>query len=98
MGSPLVKVSFHLRFMTSLSYAALENFHTPFKVVFSLLHHFKQITIKSTNIMSKEYEGQDPLEIAKKAETDLNSQWAKEGHRVDDTSRGAHGASDSTKV
>ena len=49
--------------------------------------------------MSKEYEGQDPLEIAKQAEQDLNSRAAKDGHRVDDTSRtAAHGASYSKKV
>lgn len=30
--------------------------------------------------MSKEYEGQDPLAIAKQAERDLNSHGAKHGH------------------
>ncbi|KAM0705673.1 hypothetical protein Q7P35_007033 [Cladosporium inversicolor] len=46
--------------------------------------------------MSAAYEGQDPIAIAKQAEADLNSQGAKQSHRVDDTSRGAAGASDST--
>jgi hypothetical protein len=46
--------------------------------------------------MSSAYEGQDPIAIAKQAEADLNSQGAKHGHRVDDTSRGPAGASDSS--
>lgn len=46
--------------------------------------------------MSAAYEGQDPIAIAKQAEQDLNSQGAKQQHRVDDTSRGAAGASDSS--
>ena len=49
--------------------------------------------------MSQEYQGQDPNEIAAQAERDLNSRWAKEGHRVDKAAQSAqHGASDSTKV
>lgn len=48
--------------------------------------------------MSQEYKGQDPIDIAKQAEKDLNSAAAKDGHRVDDNSRKAHGASDSTMV
>lgn len=47
--------------------------------------------------MSAAYEGQDLNTIAKQAERDLNSQGAKQEHRVDDTSRGATGASDSSK-
>ena len=48
--------------------------------------------------MSAAYEGQDPIAIAKQAEADLNSQGAKQSHRVDDTARGAAGASDSSKL
>lgn len=47
-------------------------------------------------IMSAAYEGQDPIAIAKQAEADLNSQGAKQSHRVDDTARGPAGASDSS--
>lgn len=47
--------------------------------------------------MSAAYQGQDLNTIAKEAERDLNSQGAKQQHRVDDTSRGAAGASDSSK-
>ncbi|KAM0712118.1 hypothetical protein Q7P37_011212 [Cladosporium fusiforme] len=46
--------------------------------------------------MSASYQNQDPMVIAKQAERDLNSQAAKQEHRVDDTARGAAGASDST--
>lgn len=46
--------------------------------------------------MSAAYEGQDPIAIAKQAERDLNSQGAKQQHRVDDTARGPAGASDSS--
>ena len=46
--------------------------------------------------MSAAYEGQDPIAIAKQAEADLNSQGAKQSHRVDDTARGPAGASDSS--
>lgn len=46
--------------------------------------------------MSAAYEGQDPIAIAKQAERDLNSQGAKQEHRVDDTARHAAGASDSS--
>jgi hypothetical protein len=42
--------------------------------------------------MSKEYENQDPIDIAKQAEKDLDSTAAKQGHG------GARGASDSTLV
>jgi hypothetical protein len=42
--------------------------------------------------MSKEYENQDPLEIAKQAEKDLNSTQMKEGQS------NMKGASDSTNV
>lgn len=43
------------------------------------------------------YENTDPMVIAKQAERDLNSQGAKQGtERVDTTSRGANGASDSS--
>lgn len=37
--------------------------------------------------MSKEYEGQDPIAIAKQAERDLNSEPAKGGHGLENTSR-----------
>ncbi|CAI6342387.1 unnamed protein product [Periconia digitata] len=47
--------------------------------------------------MSAEYKNQDPLDIAKQAERDLNSQAAKQGHQLADKATGAHGASDSTK-
>ncbi|MCJ1257175.1 hypothetical protein MMC24_005000 [Lignoscripta atroalba] len=46
--------------------------------------------------MSAEYEGQDPLEIAQRAERDLNSHSAKHGHNADLSSSHGHGASDST--
>ncbi|MCJ1301075.1 hypothetical protein MMC08_003874 [Hypocenomyce scalaris] len=46
--------------------------------------------------MSAEYEGQDPLTIAKQAERDLNSHHAKHGHNADISSKHGHGASDST--
>ncbi|KAK5125588.1 hypothetical protein LTR08_005192 [Meristemomyces frigidus] len=46
--------------------------------------------------MSKEYEGQDPIQIAMQAEKDLNSDAAKSGHTLDDRARGGFGASDST--
>ena len=48
-------------------------------------------SFKAFVIMSKEYEGQDPLAIAQQAERDLNSNAAKTGD-------GNKGASDSTKV
>jgi hypothetical protein len=42
--------------------------------------------------MSQEYAGEDPNVIAKRAEQDLNSDWAKHGHRSDDASKGqTHG-------
>lgn len=45
------------------------------------------------------YENTDPMVIAKQAERDLNSQGAKQGtERVDTTSRGANGASDSSTL
>jgi len=37
--------------------------------------------------MSKEYEGQDPIAIAQQAERDLNSQSAKGGHGLENSSR-----------
>ena len=40
-----------------------------------------------TTAMSAEYEGQDPLEIAKQAERDLNSHEAKQGHGGSDSSK-----------
>ena len=46
--------------------------------------------------MSAEYEGQDPLEIAQRAERDLNSHSAKHGHNADLSSSHGHGASDSS--
>ena len=48
--------------------------------------------------MSAAYEGQVPIAVAKQAEADLDSQGAKQSHRVDDTARGAAGASDSSKL
>ncbi|RMX88491.1 hypothetical protein D0869_01574 [Hortaea werneckii] len=47
-------------------------------------------------IMSQAYEGQDPMKLAQQAERDLNSEWAKNEHKVSDTARHAAGASDST--
>ena len=42
--------------------------------------------------MSQDYAGEDPNVIAQRAEQDLNSDWAKHGHRVDDASKGnTHG-------
>lgn len=38
--------------------------------------------------MSKAYEGEDLNAIAQRAEQDLDSEWAKHGHRVDDASKG----------
>ncbi|GAB1731362.1 hypothetical protein D0864_15732 [Hortaea werneckii] len=46
--------------------------------------------------MSQAYEGQDPMVLAQQAERDLNSEWAKNEHKVSDTARHAAGASDST--
>ncbi|EON63250.1 hypothetical protein W97_02477 [Coniosporium apollinis CBS 100218] len=46
--------------------------------------------------MSAEYKGQDPLEIAKQAEADLNSHAAKHGHDANISSGHGKGASDST--
>ncbi|KAK4922537.1 hypothetical protein LTR66_010295 [Elasticomyces elasticus] len=46
--------------------------------------------------MSAEYKGQDPLEIAKQAERDLNSHTAKHGHDANISSKHGHGGSDST--
>lgn len=47
--------------------------------------------------MSAEYKGQDPLEIAKQAERDLNSHEAKQGHSTDRTTvQSGKGASDSS--
>ncbi|GAB1739898.1 hypothetical protein NU219Hw_g4829t1 [Hortaea werneckii] len=46
--------------------------------------------------MSQAYEGQDPMKLAQQAERDLNSEWAKNEHKVSDTARHAAGASDST--
>ncbi|KAF2236372.1 hypothetical protein EV356DRAFT_530993 [Viridothelium virens] len=46
--------------------------------------------------MSKEYEGQDPLQLAQQAEADLNSRAAKMGHDASLSARHAKGASDST--
>lgn len=46
--------------------------------------------------MSREYEGVDPLQLAKEAERDLNSKAAKQGHDLGGTARGGHGASDSS--
>ncbi|KAK4988211.1 hypothetical protein LTR66_007383 [Elasticomyces elasticus] len=46
--------------------------------------------------MSAEYKGQDPLEIAKQAERDLNSHTAKHGHDASISSKHGHGGSDST--
>jgi len=46
--------------------------------------------------MSAEYKGQDPLDIAKQAEQDLNSHTAKHGHDANLSSNHGHGASDST--
>ena len=40
----------------------------------------RAIRTDHTAIMSAEYEGQDPLDIAKQAERDLNSHEAKFGH------------------
>ena len=51
--------------------------------------------------MSAEYEGKDLNQIAAEAEQDVNSRWAKEGHRADDdkaAQSAKYGASDSTKV
>ncbi|KAI7554245.1 hypothetical protein KC331_g669, partial [Hortaea werneckii] len=39
---------------------------------------------------------QDPMKLAQQAERDLNSEWAKNEHKVSDTARHAAGASDST--
>ena len=46
--------------------------------------------------MSAEYKGQDPLEIAKQAEADLNSHAAKHGHDANISSGHGKGASDSS--
>lgn len=46
--------------------------------------------------MSQAYEGQDPMVLAQQAERDLNSEWAKNEHKVSDTARHAAGASDSS--
>ncbi|EMC92473.1 hypothetical protein BAUCODRAFT_38543 [Baudoinia panamericana UAMH 10762] len=46
--------------------------------------------------MSAEYEGKDPMEIAKQAERDLNSDSAKRGHGTDGTNVLSMGGSDST--
>lgn len=46
--------------------------------------------------MSQAYEGQDPMKLAQQAERDLNSEWAKNEHKVSDTARHAAGASDSS--
>lgn len=46
--------------------------------------------------MSREYQNADPLELAKQAEQDLNSEAAKKGHDLAGTARGGHGASDSS--
>jgi len=48
--------------------------------------------------MSAEYQGQDPIAIAKQAERDLNSDQAKNEHRADtnNTRKNAGGASDSS--
>jgi len=47
--------------------------------------------------MSAEYEGQDPLKLAKQAERDLNSHTAKTGADADNKSVSqGYGASDST--
>lgn len=37
--------------------------------------------------MSQAYEGQDPIQIAKQAERDLNSEPAKGGHGLENSSR-----------
>jgi len=37
--------------------------------------------------MSNEYEGQDPIQIALQSERDLNSQAAKGGHGLENSSR-----------
>lgn len=44
--------------------------------------------------MSADYQGQDPMVIAKQAERDLNSQAAKQP----DVNAHAHAASDSSKI
>lgn len=46
--------------------------------------------------MSAEYQGKDPLELAKQAEADLNSGAAKRGHDLAGGARGGAGASDSS--
>jgi len=46
--------------------------------------------------MSQEYAGQDPLQIAKQAERDLNSHTAKHGQDASLSSTHGHGASDSS--
>lgn len=46
--------------------------------------------------MSAEYKNQDPLDLAKQAERELNSKAAKQGHELSDSAKGAHGASDSS--
>ena len=48
---------------------------------FSKEHHFT---------MSKDYEGQDPIAIAKQAERDLNSHQAKHGVSTADSSKTFH--------
>ena len=40
--------------------------------------------------MSKEYEGQDPLDIAAQAEKDLNSNSAKQGANASDSGMSQH--------
>ncbi|KAF2084275.1 hypothetical protein K490DRAFT_59697 [Saccharata proteae CBS 121410] len=47
--------------------------------------------------MSAEYQGQNPLDIAAKAERDLNSHTAKHGHDANRSAQHGHGASNSTE-
>ena len=67
---------------------------------FNLIQNCTSITsfpdTGSTSIMSQEYAGQDPLEIAKQAEADLNSTAAKHGHDANISARAGKGASDSS--